>query len=407
MKLVLLTANYPYGDGGDNYFIKNEIDDLSRKFDDISIVSTCNAPLTKELPKNVVCSTVDIHAVSFWDAFFALFATISGFFKTFFETKKFCKQEGALSILLEIFKYEVTYRKLRTVLAKELSSCDVVYSYWMSARLYAALRVIKKRRLKCKVCTRAHGYDLYCFRNPLPYRTFIGNNVKEIIFISKDGLDYYKKLIYPSLKNKCHLYLSYLGLNKEAEPKPLIPHESLNIVSCSNVIQLKRLDIIVDALSEIKDIPIRWTHIGDGPMLDFIKKRAREKLGNLGNIHYRFLGRMANEEIFEFYRNGSFDLFINCSDTEGLPVSVMEAFSFGIPAITRDVGGVSEINRLPKGLFLLEGCSDYRTFANVLVEFYNLNEMDKARYRAEAASIFERYFSRRNLSSFADHISRL
>ncbi|NMC40567.1 MAG: glycosyltransferase, partial [Bacteroidales bacterium] len=35
--------------------------------------------------------------------------------------------------------------------------------------------------------------------------------------------------------------------------------------------------------------------------------------------------------------------FINVSSSEGVPVSVMEALSFGIPVIATDAGGTSEI----------------------------------------------------------------
>ena len=45
----------------------------------------------------------------------------------------------------------------------------------------------------------------------------------------------------------------------------------------------------------------------------------------------------------EFYRNNAINLFINLSDSEGIPVSIMEAMSFGIPCIATNVGGTSEI----------------------------------------------------------------
>ena len=44
-----------------------------------------------------------------------------------------------------------------------------------------------------------------------------------------------------------------------------------------------------------------------------------------------------------YYKNNNISLFINLSDSEGLPVSIMEAMSFGIPCVATDVGGTSEI----------------------------------------------------------------
>jgi glycosyltransferase involved in cell wall biosynthesis len=55
------------------------------------------------------------------------------------------------------------------------------------------------------------------------------------------------------------------------------------------------------------------------------------------------MGRVKNEVIMTYYATNPIDLFINVSEVEGVPVSVMEAFSFGIPCFATDVGGTGEI----------------------------------------------------------------
>jgi glycosyltransferase involved in cell wall biosynthesis len=52
---------------------------------------------------------------------------------------------------------------------------------------------------------------------------------------------------------------------------------------------------------------------------------------------------MENRRVLEYYRTHPVSAFVNVSASEGLPVAVMEAFSFGIPAIATDVGGTHEI----------------------------------------------------------------
>jgi len=54
----------------------------------------------------------------------------------------------------------------------------------------------------------------------------------------------------------------------------------------------------------------------------------------------------------DFYKNEPIDGFINVSTTEGLPVAMMEAISFGIPIIGTDVGGVKEIVTEETGLLI-------------------------------------------------------
>jgi len=63
---------------------------------------------------------------------------------------------------------------------------------------------------------------------------------------------------------------------------------------------------------------------------------------------------MTQEEIFSFYRNQAVTWFVNVSESEGIPVSIMEAMSFGIPVIATNVGGSSEIVRNNKNGYLLE-----------------------------------------------------
>ena len=53
--------------------------------------------------------------------------------------------------------------------------------------------------------------------------------------------------------------------------------------------------------------------------------------------------------LVDWYRRNRVDLFISLSSSEGLPVSMMEAISFGIPILATDVGGVSEIVKRATG----------------------------------------------------------
>jgi glycosyltransferase involved in cell wall biosynthesis len=101
----------------------------------------------------------------------------------------------------------------------------------------------------------------------------------------------------------------------------------------------KRVHLLIEALKNINH-EIYWFHIGDGPLKVVLERRALD-LPN--NIKYKFLGFMKNKKVKEFYTNNSIDLFINVSESEGLPVSIMEAFSSGVPVIATDVGGTAEL----------------------------------------------------------------
>ena len=65
--------------------------------------------------------------------------------------------------------------------------------------------------------------------------------------------------------------------------------------------------------------------------MDEIKKMAKDKLRD--NIQYEFKGNVSNTELMKQYQNKNYYVFVNVSSSEGIPVSIMEATSFGIPRL--------------------------------------------------------------------------
>ena len=62
-----------------------------------------------------------------------------------------------------------------------------------------------------------------------------------------------------------------------------------------------------------------------------------------GNITVRLPGEMPHGDVLRYYRSHPTDMFVSVSRSEGLPVSAMEALSFGVPVIVTDVGGCAEL----------------------------------------------------------------
>lgn len=238
-----------------------------------------------------------------------------------------------------------------------------LYSFWLSRPAYVASAFSGK----VKQCvSRAHGYDLYLYRNAtnyLPFRKYIKEHLNKIYFISENGRSYFRKHFQDS--DKCEYALSSLGtFDKGMVEKN---EESLSIVSCSSVIELKRLDLIIEVIKYLQDNikgKIRWTHLGDGPLMDDMKKKAVELLEK---DSFTFLGNVPNDKVISTYQEVGANFFINMSDTEGVPVSIMEAMSAGLYIIGRRVGGVPEIINEKYGL-LIDSVEDGAFFEQI-VEF--------------------------------------
>ena len=109
--------------------------------------------------------------------------------------------------------------------------------------------------------------------------------------------------------------------------------------------------------------------------MDDLKFYAKEKL--MDNIRFEFKGTVKNSNIMIAYKNAQYDLFVNVSETEGIPVSIMEAMSFGIPAMATNVGGTSELVLDGVNGFLID---DRISAVEIAKKLLNISRMDDESY---------------------------
>lgn len=268
----------------------------------------------------------------------------------------------------------------------------VVYSYWMAEHAYIASK-LKVKFKEIKAISRCHGYDLYEYRNEIgyiPFRSQIFDNIDYIIPISNNGYEYiaskYKYL------NKSKVYKSYLG-TKDYGYNLEYKNDKLKIASCSNLVDVKRVELIIKALMYITDFDVEWIHYGDGPKKDELIKLCKELPSN---IKYRFQGQIGNEEIMKEYGMQKFDLFLNVSSSEGLPVSIMEAQSKGIVVIATDVGGTSEIIHDRVNGFLLNKDFKVQDLSETLLKYRSLSYQCKIQMKKNSREIWSKNFDASN-----------
>ena len=225
--------------------------------------------------------------------------------------------------------------------------CTVLATWFMSEAYAASL--LKKRFPSIQTVSFAHSFEVQRFRDPdldLRHITERHANIDRILFISQTVLDRYRnEYMLPLGLSSANVSVFYLGSEpNEGKGRGYSDDGVFRLISCAGISHVKRLDLLIEALGEIDDKhagKLKWTHIGSGPDESAIRKLAEERLGHL--FDFEFTGYMPNSSVHRYYEEHSCDLFINVSSMEGLPVSLMESISYGIPAIATNVGGTREV----------------------------------------------------------------
>nr|BFF10653.1 glycosyltransferase [Microbacterium flavescens] len=343
-RLLLFTNDYPYG-SGDSVFVQKEIPALAERFDDVIVF--CHARDTSaamvDMPSNVVLGG-NLFRPAPEDRIWTplrpryLGATIAAAARE----ARAGRLRGHVRLFLMGARVGITQAHRATV--REAIAGDpqsVAYAFWgMGGGLGLAwLRGVRARAV------RLHRYDLYEDRSPegyLPFRRHLFARADRVLVISRDGQEYLAETYRdPELDGKT--VLSRLGVaGPDVLTRPPRGPERV-VVSCSAVSEVKRVDLILAAVSELAattDAHVRWVHFGSGPDEDALRQQAEAAPPGL-TVELR--GQTPNDEVTRFYREERVDVFVNASSSEGVPVSIMEAAAFGIPVVATAVGGTPEI----------------------------------------------------------------
>jgi colanic acid/amylovoran biosynthesis glycosyltransferase len=347
--ILIFTDNYPFGKS--EPFLENELKYIDTSFERVSLF-----PFETGKDKSLRKVTEKIEVVK------PLFNEVKNkselITKGVFNTSVFYRliKEGLKSKVwksAKIFRiwathFLVTRSILNEVKQRDLinffNQFDVLYFYW--GLRWSQVLPFLSPDVQAKIITRFHGSDLYEYTNNnyIPWRFDQLSGINRAIAISETGKKYIENQ-YPFMRDR--IIVSRIGTN-DYGLNPYVKSETIRLVSCSNLFPVKRVGLIVKTLALLKS-PAAWIHFGDGPLIKEIKGLAK----NLpAYIHAEMKGAVEHDELMDYFRSNSIDLFINVSSSEGVPVSVMEAMSFGIPVIATNAGGTSEIVSEKTGLLI-------------------------------------------------------
>jgi len=136
------------------------------------------------------------------------------------------------------------------------------------------------------------------------------------------------------------------------------------IGSMGRFFPVKDYSLLVEIAREVSLVTdkIRFELAGDGPDWQKIADAvARYRLGHV----FKLKGTV--DDLPGFYRG--IDLYLNTSLHEGIPMSVLEAMSYGVPVLAPNVGGLKEMMEDGKEGYLVNG-RDPKEYARKCLHLY-------------------------------------
>ncbi|WP_224056035.1 glycosyltransferase [Vibrio penaeicida] len=160
-------------------------------------------------------------------------------------------------------------------------------------------------------------------------------DAENIIGIKENKLHYIRNSVYPKVKSK----------NTKTE-------KCLRIIFLGRLTKPKRPELLIEAVKGMDNVKLDIVGAGD----------LKCQLPRYDNVN--FLGEVGGFDSFCNY-----DLFALISDSEGMPMSALEAASAGVPIVISDVGGCSEIIK-DNGVLVLNDVYNIRKAIEHIIENY-------------------------------------
>lgn len=410
--LLLYTYAFPYGHT--EAFLETEIHYLNEAFGTIFIIPSSKPQGERTIPEGIKVID-DLTSRSAWPAFRKFmhgFIRSMGrpeFWGEISSNPRLLTKTNSLYRLINMQGgAEHTLKITKNILETYgiVPSDTVAYSYWLDYYSLGFCR-LKKYFEGIKCVSRGHRFDVYndLYDPPhIPYQEYNLNLLDKMIFISRHGKNHVNGR-YPFASEKS--VISRLGVKDPGFQSAGTAKGELHVVSCSALVPVKRIDLLIDGLTRLSErkpeIKIKWTHIGDGPQKNDLLAKCRISLP--GAVNYEFTGQMSNTDVMNIYRNRPVDVLVNVSTSEGIPVTMMEAQSCGIPVCGTDVGGVNEIAD-PENGCLLPADPSPGEIAGALASYsdpeYRKLKSEKSRLNWE-----NKYNAEKNYREFSTMLSNL
>ena len=269
---------------------------------------------------------------------------------------------------------------------------DILHVHYAIPHAYAgymAKQMLKREGIEVPMITTLHGTDITLVGNHPTYKEAVTFSINESDVVTSVSESLKRDTLRLFNVNKdIKVIPNFIGLQKTERVSPckrsvMASADELIVTHISNFRKVKRVDDVVRVFYGIQQqLPAKLIMVGDGPEREIADQLCKD-LGIKKKV--LFLGNTSDIDRILCFT----DLFLLPSESESFGLSALEAMAAGVPVVSSNAGGLSEVNEEGVSGYLCP-IGDVQTMAEKAI--YILSNKDRlAQFKQNARKVAARF----------------
>ena len=269
---------------------------------------------------------------------------------------------------------------------------DILHVHYAIPHAYAgymAKQMLKREGIELPMITTLHGTDITLVGNHPTYKEAVTFSINEsdVVTSVSESLKRDTLRLF-NVDKDIKVIPNFIGLQKMERVSPckrsvMASADELIVTHISNFRKVKRVDDVVRVFYGIQQqLPAKLIMVGDGPEREIADQLCKD-LGIKKKV--LFLGNTSDIDRILCFT----DLFLLPSESESFGLSALEAMAAGVPVVSSNAGGLSEVNEEGVSGYLCP-IGDVQTMAEKAI--YILSDKDRlAQFKQNARKVAARF----------------
>lgn len=269
---------------------------------------------------------------------------------------------------------------------------DILHVHYAIPHAYAgymAKQILKREGIEIPMITTLHGTDITLVGNHPTYKEAVTFSINEsdVVTSVSESLKRDTLRLF-NVDKDIKVIPNFIGLQKTERVSPckrsvMASADELIVTHISNFRKVKRVDDVVRVFYGIQQqLPAKLIMVGDGPEREIADQLCKD-LGIKKKV--LFLGNTSDIDRILCFT----DLFLLPSESESFGLSALEAMAAGVPVVSSNAGGLSEVNEEGVSGYLCP-IGDVQTMAEKAI--YILSDKDRlAQFKQNARKVAARF----------------